>query len=69
TLGSPDRARIKSRIEDLVELLGLQDRVVRRKEDIVRALRKDLEDYSAVRSKLRELRRTSIELLKEALRS
>ncbi|MEM1510530.1 MAG: polysaccharide pyruvyl transferase family protein [Thermofilaceae archaeon] len=69
TLGSPDRARIRSRIEDLVELLSLQDRVVRRKEDIVRALRRDLEDYSAVRSKLRELRRTSIELLKEALRS
>lgn len=69
TLGSPDRARIKSRIEDLVELLGLQDRVIGEKEDIVRALRRDLEDYSAVRSKLRELRRTSIELLKEALRS
>ncbi|MEM4452196.1 MAG: polysaccharide pyruvyl transferase family protein [Thermosphaera sp.] len=68
TLGLPHRAGVKSRIEDLVELLGLQDRVVRRKEDIVRALRKDLEDYSAVRSKLRELRRTSIELLREALR-
>jgi len=68
TLGLPHRAGVKSRIEDLVELLGLQDRVVRRKEDIVRALRKDLEDYSAVRSKLRELRRTSIELLKEALK-
>ncbi|MEM1766297.1 MAG: polysaccharide pyruvyl transferase family protein, partial [Zestosphaera sp.] len=69
TLGLPHRAGVKSRIEDLVELLGLQDRVVRSKGDIVRALRRDLEDYSAVRSKLRELRRTSIELLREALRS
>ncbi|MEM4889148.1 MAG: polysaccharide pyruvyl transferase family protein [Thermosphaera sp.] len=65
---SPSRARIKSRIEDLVELLGLQGRVVRRREDIVKALREDLGDYSTVRSKLRELRRTSIELLKEALK-
>ncbi|MEM4444594.1 MAG: polysaccharide pyruvyl transferase family protein [Thermofilum sp.] len=68
TLGLPHKAGAESRIEDLVELLGLQGRVVRRREDIVKALREDLGDYSTVRPKLRELRRTSIELLKEALK-
>ncbi|MEM2351972.1 MAG: polysaccharide pyruvyl transferase family protein [Thermoproteota archaeon] len=68
THGAPSRFGVESRIEDLVELLGLQNRVIKGREDMVKALREDLGDYCTVRSKLRELRRTSIELLKEALK-
>jgi len=58
--------RIRSRIEDLADLLGLQHRIVKRKDDIVKVLREDI-DYDAVKSRLNEYKRVSIELLKKAL--
>lgn len=57
----------KLRIEDLVYLLGLRSRLVKNASDIVMALNEDI-DYCDIGSRLRELRKRSIKLLKKVLK-
>lgn len=60
------RFKTKTRIEDLINLFEIKEVVIRDKEDFKRAIRAEI-NYSDVKSRLSELRRRSLDLLKEAL--
>lgn len=60
-------SKVKSRIEDLVRLLGLEEIVIKSRDDIRRALRIEI-DYRDVKSRLSKSKKTSLDLLKNAFR-
>lgn len=64
--GSSHRVKLGIRIEDLVKQLGLESIIIRTASDLKKVLRNEI-DYRDVRSRLSELRKRSLELLREAL--